>query len=218
MSVSKLSNFSTGPYNGRDKIAKITQFTAKLFAYHLLLNDPKSVLGQQLVYYDKNVAMSRKGMRLGKSIELYQKLTLVMKKDMPQFDFALEVISNVGMMFRWAYDNLSFLEKAKILDKRDYGVTSNKYRVFATFAYIIIALKKINKANEAIAAAKDNETKSKGRKAQYEAVLELIGRVADLCNAAHSAKMYQTNESIQGMAGIISAYVALRKVWNATKA
>lgn len=139
---------------------------------------------------------------------------------MPQADFALEVVTNVGMMFRWAYDNLSFLEKAKIIEKKDYGVTSNKYRVLATVAYIIMAVKKFLKANDMVAKANkdgDKEKQDAANKLQLEAVLEFVARVADMTNALHSAKMYQTNEGIQGIAGIISASIAFRKVWIATK-
>lgn len=218
--VAKLSNFSTGPYNGRDKLAKVMQFAAKAVAYQMMIGDPKSAVAAKLVLFDKQIAMARKGLRLGKSIELYQKLQLVMTKDMPQFDFALEVISNVGMMFRWAYDNLSFFEKAKIMEKRDYGVTSNRYRVLATVAYLIIAVKKFLAANDAIAKANkagDKEKLAAANKAQVDAVLEFVARVADMVNALHSSKWYQTNEGIQGIAGVVSAGINMRKVWIATK-
>mmetsp|Transcript_27445 Transcript_27445/g.38801 ORF Transcript_27445/g.38801 Transcript_27445/m.38801 type:complete len:222 (+) Transcript_27445:41-706(+) len=220
MSVAKLSAFSTGPYNGRDKLAKVMQFSAKFVAYHMLLNDPKSEFASQLVKFDKQTAMARKGLRLFKSIELYQKLLVAMGKDMGQVEFLLEVVTNVGMMFRWAYDNLSFLEKAKILSPQSYGVTSNKYRVVATCAYIIIALRKFSAASEKIAVAAKagkQEALHKAQKDQKEALLEFVARVADMVNALNSAKWYQTNEGIQGLAGIVSATINLRKVWLAMK-
>lgn len=197
------------------------QFSAKFVAYHMLVNDPKSDIGNKLALFDKNIAMGRKGLRLFKSVEIYQKLVLVMNKEMPQFDFALEVISNVGMMFRWAYDNLAFLEKAKIIDKNMYGVTSNKYRVVAVCAYIILATKKFLKANDTVNKAVkegNKESLKAAQKVQFEAMMELIGRLADQVNALHSSKLYTSNDSVQGFFGLISASVALRKVWNATKA
>jgi hypothetical protein len=221
MSVAKLNNFSTGAYNGRDKLAKVMQFSCKLVAYHMLLNDPKNELAGKMVKFDKQVAMARKGMRLFKSIEQYQKLLVLMGKDTNQVDFALEVVTNVGMMFRWAYDNLSFLEKSKILDKNDFGVTSNKYRVVATCAYITIGLRKYLQAKAGIAKTLreggKKEDLAKFQKAQLDAVLEIIARCADMMNALHSAKWYQTNDGIQGLAGVISAAINLRKVWLATK-
>jgi hypothetical protein len=57
------------------------------------------------------------------------------------------VSTTIGMIFRWYYDNLAFLEKIKILPKgAEYNITSNKYRCVATVAYIILAIKGYFKA------------------------------------------------------------------------
>merc|ERR1712129_475248 len=98
-------------------------------------------VGLKIVLFMKQLAISRKGLRLFKSIEEYHKLQLKLAKSMPVGDFVLEVTTCVGMIFRWGYDNLAFLEKAKVVDAAGYGVKSNKFRVVATVAYIILCLK-----------------------------------------------------------------------------
>lgn len=216
-SVKKLTTFSKGPYQGRDKFAKCLQFALRQYTYYALEADPKNAFAAKMVLFMKQLAVARKGLRLGKSVEELFKLqvALAAKKDI--VSLTLDIVTSVGMIFRWGYDNLAFLEKAKVLEKADYGITSNKFRVVATVAYIIQCVRAVLKANAGVAAAKDPEEVKKAKKTQWAAQLALFARGCDIFNALHSAKFYQT-ESIQGWCGFLSSYIAFKKVWDATKA
>lgn len=223
MSVAKVAKLLTGPYNGRDKLAKSIQFATMMVTYRMLQQDPDNETAKRMVAFMKHVGLSRKGMRLFKSVEVYQKLVVVMGKKLASDDLALNVMANGGMIVRWAYDNLGFLEKAKALDKADYGVTSNKWRAFASISYIILALKGIMKAEASYAAAREGDVEAnasnaeKARAVRLAAWLELVGRFSGLMNALHSAKLYRTNEGVQGLFGFMDGFIALRKVWLAIK-
>jgi hypothetical protein len=156
-------------------------------------------------------------MRLFKSIEEYIKLQKALAAKKAPMDLVLEATQCTGMIMRWGYDNLAFFEKAKILPKAAYGVTSNKYRTVATVAYIISCVKALLKANSDCSAAQDKKSADAAQSARFEATLGLSARIADLCNAVHSAKYYQTNEGLQGLCGFWSSFLALRKVWKAIK-
>merc|ERR1712194_325438 len=154
---------------------------------------------------------------MGKSIEEYHKLQLKLAKSMPVGDFVLEVTTCVGMIFRWGYDNLAFLEKAKVVDAAGYGVKSNKFRVVATVAYIILCLKALARCSTDCAKANDTESLKKSNDKRFEAMLGLVARCCDMMNALNSAKYYQTNAGIQGLCGLFSSLCGVRKVIKAMK-
>lgn len=218
ITISKLNQCSTGKYNLRDKFAKCLQFATMSITYKMLQNDPKDETALRMVAFMKTMGTARKGMRLGKSIELVVKFQAVMAKagKMAPDDLALNIITNVGMFFRWGYDNLAFLEKAKALDKADYGVTSNKFRSISGLAYIILAVKGIIKTGAALAKAAtsgDDDKKAKVQAyADYQAAyLELVARICGLINALHSAKWYVTSQGVQGVCGFVDAFINFRK-------
>lgn len=217
--IDKVPALFTGKYDGRDKFAKVMQFATKFVAYHMLLRDPKNELAIKLSNFDKTIGTARKGMRLGKPIEMYPKLMVALGKDLPMQTLAMEVITNVGMAFRWFYDNLAFLEKAKVLTPNNYGVTSNKFRSVAGFFYIIMTCQNFLKANEACNKdfKGDEKAKAKADSVRFEAFLAFFARLCDMSNAMHSAKWYVNNNGIQGACGFISSFIGLRKVWLALK-
>jgi len=212
MSVTTLAAYSKGPYQGRDKFAKAMQFGARIVAYQIMQSDPTNESAKKMVLFLKQLGVSRKGLRLGKSVEELAKLQKTLAKSKPSVDMALDLVTQVGMSFRWFYDNLGFLEKIKVLPKSDYGVLSNKFRVVATVAYITINLKKFLAKFSKYLEQPEN---AKVKAAVFEASLALISRCADMMNALHGAKLYQTNDGIQGVCGFLSAVIAIRKVVNA---
>lgn len=218
MSVTKFEKFSKGPYEGRDKLAKFMQFGSKFLAYYIMTKDPKNERAQKLMAFDKNIGMARKGLRLGKSVEPFQKLIVTMGSEAAPLDMALEAVSCIGMFFRWGYDNLSFLEKAKVLPAGNYSLTSNQWRVMAGVAYVISAIRELIKCQVAAEkAAMDDKASAHALNKRLEASLQLIAKVCDLINALHGANMYKTNEGLQGLAGATNAFIALRKSWLAVK-
>lgn len=216
MSVDFLAKFSKGPYNGRDKFAKCMQFGCRMASYYVLLNDPDNEMAKKAVLLNKQMAISRKALRLGKSVEEMQKLKVALTKKMAPIDLALTITTTVGMTFRWYYDNLAFLEKTKVLAKNNYGILSNKFRVISTVAYIVQCFRAFSKA-AANCAGKEGAELEKALKTRFEAGLALFARCCDIICAVHGAKYYTTNDGIQGVCGLASALLALRKVVNATK-
>lgn len=227
LSVAKVSKLLSGTYNGRDKMAKSIQFATMIITYKMLQADPTNETAKRLVNFMKHVAISRKGMRLFKSVEVYQKMLVAMGKKIPTDELVLNVAANGGMVLRWGYDNLGFLEKAKAIDAGGYGVTSNKWRAFSSIPYIILALKGIMKAEASYAAARPQDSRELTESKQGDlaaatnkrlaAYLELIGRVCGLMNALHGSKLYCTNDGLQGLFGFLDGFIALRKVWIAIK-
>ena len=215
MSVAKLAKFSTGPFDGRDKVTKFTQFAAKFLAYNLAIKDP--TLATKLSALDKQLALARKGLRFGKSIEVYQKLVVCLGADHSNpVNLALEVIGHVGMMFRWGYDNLSFLEKVKLLSMKDPGLQANQWRTLAGIAYTIQAILDLFKTHQAVEKA-DEKDKPKAEKARQEAFLQFIAKGCDLINALHGAKIYLTSDGTQGICGMVNSVISLRKTWSSIK-
>ena len=212
--IDLLVSISKGDYQGRDKFAKSLQFFCTFTAHYLLQADSKNVLALRMNNLKKVLGTGRKALRLGKAVEQVPKLQKALATTKNPVDLGLKLLSDGSMVFRWIYDNLGFLNKAKVIDGNGtYGITSNKFRVIATVAYIILCIKAIFKTSAACTRAETEEEQQKANSDHFEATLALIGRCTDMVNALKGSKLYVTNDGFNGICGFISGIIAFRKVF-----
>lgn len=76
---------------------------------------------------------ARKLFRLFKSLMEYQKVMQFSKQKMPQHKKLLSILSRLGFLFYWVFDNLSILGKIKYLE----GVDINKAAKRASFFWLL---------------------------------------------------------------------------------
>ena len=89
---------------------------------------------------------ARKLFRLFKSFKEYAKLLEVLaKSDLPLQDLVLQVITRVGFLLYWIFDNLAILSKLKIvdMDTKSLGKRGSTFWFIALLSTLILTLKNI---------------------------------------------------------------------------
>jgi peroxin-11B len=76
---------------------------------------------------------ARKLFRLFKSLMEYQKIIQLQKQKMPNHKKVLNILSRLGFLFYWVFDNLQILSKVKFLD----GVDTTKAAKRACFFWLL---------------------------------------------------------------------------------
>eukprot|EP00947_MAST-08B_sp_MAST-8B-sp1_P004989 g4989.t1 len=105
---------------GRDKLCKLVQYGSRLAAWHYLTSDADSPTGQRAKLLFKGMQSARKGMRLGKTINEFQKLRVALAtfqrgdELMPAWRLAMEAVVRLSMGKFFYHDNQKFFNAIKL--------------------------------------------------------------------------------------------------------
>lgn len=118
--------------DGRDKITKALQYSARLIAWYYESRHYPSSFSEPYRSIQSNFTLSRKAFRLGKFVNEYIVLQdIIMKVDGAEFNsILLRVLKTMGLAGFWIGDNTAFLAKSKFINC-DY----NKALSFGTRCY-----------------------------------------------------------------------------------
>jgi len=206
--------------DGRDKAAKVIQFTARLLAYHLATTNKD--LATKCNNLMGCIRDCRKLFRFGKEVADYQKIQQVLESNQDSLSKSLNIISRFGMVNYWFWDHVNFLAKFKVLsrDPAPYA----RYSGLGWFVGILLSLlMEIRTYSDIIQLeAKLSEDKSKSKelggvlKKKLASQLNITRNACDLIVAASLAQLPNNiigrplNEyliSVCGItAGLISCY------------
>lgn len=169
--------------NGRDKLSKFIQYGSRLLMWHYLSADPKSATGEKFKGLFAMTRDSRKLIRLFKYINEIATMQDLLKKGGDPVDQALNLVSRFGWGQYWFFDNLVYLQKAKV-----YQTTTdvNYYGMLGWFVAlltgIIVNLRQYAKAADEEAAALAKYRVAKEEKSSEAGVAEARKRLTDASN------------------------------------
>lgn len=95
---------------------------------------------------------ARKLFRLGKSIVEYQKIMQLNNQKSPQHKKILNILSRLGFLFYWIFDNIQILAKVKFLEGVDTAKAAKRAAFFwllgLVFSVIVVAIQIIETSQE----------------------------------------------------------------------
>lgn len=99
---------------GRDKFCKGIQYACRFLKFRYEQRGQKEI-AQKVGALFGAMRDARKLFRLFKSLNEYKKLMDLLKKDQSLEDLILSIITRIGFLLYWIFDNLAILSKIKIL-------------------------------------------------------------------------------------------------------
>ncbi|KYQ91576.1 transmembrane protein [Tieghemostelium lacteum] len=212
--------------SGKDKLAKILQYGAKLLGYMALRRSPKSDWIKVWKQLETTSGSARKVWRLGNTFAEQKKIIDLFKVARP---FAplniLAMIRQFGMYFYWVFDHLILLTNIGLhkFDTVKLGWYSSVSWFAGLLCSIIIDLNTLkqtlsqeNSLKLQTKSLDDQEYKDKLKatlKKKNELYLNFIKNVADLLIAATLLKFYQFSQGTVGVAGMTSAVIGGYQMW-----
>jgi hypothetical protein len=235
LSVSKLDsvvvfNKFFANEQGRDKFNKVLQYASRLLAIELAQRDPKSDWAKRMGTLFAFTRDSRKLFALFKWVVEYDKLRKLMKG--PQnTQTSLQIVSALGMLAYWYFDNMIFLVKANVIQN------SPKYAKLSMLGWLVALSVAVIFDTQTLA---DNFSKESRLRSQYgvssdknaenpeieklhrdrlNLYLNFIKNGSDILIAANGGEVLQTvlgrssSDRTIAAAGTISGFIALYQVF-----
>ncbi|KAF2072737.1 hypothetical protein CYY_005953 [Polysphondylium violaceum] len=218
--------------SGKDKLAKILQYGAKLFGYIVLKRAPKSEWVNILKKLETTSGSARKVWRLGNTLGEQQKIMALVKNGNPfAFLNILALIRQSGMYFYWIFDHLMLSTNIGFtkLDTVKLGYYSSVSWFFGLLCSIIIDLNSLSNVLKKEKTLKSsllntNNSTSEENKSitdQYKEVLKKKDEIylncvkngADLLIASTLLKFSKFSQGTVGGAGIVSALIGGYQMW-----
>ena len=134
--------------DGRDKFLKLVQYLSRFAMWHFQQGDPKSDVANRLKLLYKGASLHRKAFRVGKWVDEYTKLTVLLKKSAVQsLSLALTATVRVCMALFYFFDNVVWLSTLKVLkmDTGKFKKNAARYRFSAAAINIILETMKFQK-------------------------------------------------------------------------
>eukprot|EP00743_Colponemidia_sp_Colp-15_P003585 GILK01003867.1.p1 GENE.GILK01003867.1~~GILK01003867.1.p1 ORF type:complete len:267 (+),score=40.56 GILK01003867.1:43-801(+) len=218
-------------YEGRDKFSKVLQYGSRFIAWYLLTSNPdmsKRFSGLMVGMRD-----ARKLFRLFKSVNEYQKVMMTAMGKGDSFTKTMTIISRLGFLQYWIFDNLVILCNTKFLKQ-----SPAQYTKLGSLGWFIGLVSAIILECVNLADSFDRESrlvKSQGTKTAEEVQLELkairdartgtylniiknLGDTITASNGIELPKMLvgkQFNEGLVGLGGLTSALITCYQLWPA---
>ncbi|EGG14234.1 transmembrane protein [Cavenderia fasciculata] len=201
--------------SGKDKLAKILQYGAKLFGYIALRQKNKHWM-EVMKKLETSSGSARKVWRLGNTMQEQQKILQMLRQgNCHQFLNMLALIRQLGMYFYWVFDNLIWSTNIGFtkLDTARLGWYSSISWLFGLVSSIIIDMNALSvtlrKEKQLIKDGVDinSDQYVAVLKKKHELYLNCFKNGADSVIAANLLKIYQTNQGTVGTCGLISAFI-----------
>ncbi|GAM18062.1 hypothetical protein SAMD00019534_012370, partial [Acytostelium subglobosum LB1] len=229
---------------GKDKLAKILQYGAKLFG-HMCQQRKKAEWTGIWKKIETSAGGARKVWRLGNTFSEQQKILQIIKAgNVFQILNLLALCRQTGMYFYWVFDHLVWTTSVGVtkLDTAKLSWYSSVSWFIGLLCSIIIDIQTLNltikKERQLIVALTSaptpqqegdsaivpvDNTKLKAelttvQKKKNELYLNCIKNGADSIVAANLLKFYQTSQGTVGMAGLVSAIIGGYQMWPAAPA
>jgi hypothetical protein len=212
----------------RDKFTKALQYGSKLLAwaymyknrlYHKRFND--------LYILTRD---SRKVFKLFRTLQETKNILdkvkdLLWKKD--KVPIVLEILSRLGFMIYWIFDNLVIMNRLKLIRSDDVNFLS----YWSHFGWVIaIFWSLLKNVYELISILRNpnytrqdhlgNETKIDRKGEIINHLINILGNLGDMLPAASGISLperfvgYQLSDGIVAVGGLISALIQIRELWN----
>jgi len=222
--------------SGKDKLAKILQYGAKLFGYLVLKRTPKSEWVNILKKLETTSGSARKVWRLGNTLGEQQKIMALVRNGNPfAFLNILALIRQSGMYFYWIFDHLMLSTNIGFtkFDTVKLGYYSSVSWFFGLLCSIIIDLNSLSNVLKKEKSLKSSllsttstttnntEENNKSIMDQYKEVLKKKNEIylncvkngADLLIASTLLKFSKFSQGTVGGAGIVSALIGGYQMW-----
>eukprot|EP01133_Synstelium_polycarpum_P019070 gene19070-22835_t len=212
-----------GQTSGKDKMAKILQYGAKLLG-HMMAQKKMAEWAGIMKKLETSAGGARKVWRLGNTFAEQQKIIQLVKAgNVFQILSILAIIRQSGMYFYWVFDNLVWSTSIG-LTKFD----TTKLSRFSSVAWfiglccsIIIDLHNLksvlHKEKTLIAAAKQvgqtSDEMVAVQKKKDELYLNCVKNSCDAVIAANLLKFYTSSQGTVGICGLISACIGGYQMW-----
>ena len=182
------------------------------------------------------MSIARKLFRLFKSLMEYQKIKLLLKGDLPQFEKIMNVVCRASFLWYWFFDNLSVLIKIKFINSLDFNSINRKACKFwllgcltGMFLAVYSMINDMKKEAELLLKAKikpsdsadakpsdDNAWKQEWKKLQEKKKTNLLNFIKNGGDAITASQTlgypkrffgFSFSESIVGLGGFTSAAI-----------
>ncbi|KAK9804366.1 hypothetical protein WJX72_009381 [[Myrmecia] bisecta] len=219
--------------DGIDKVLKIIRYLTKLIL--ALELTPEADLAKRLSSFESSIGVSRKAYRLGKWLA---NLNAIRKTPITTRYGALELLNNGGEGVYYFVEQLTWLVKAGLIDKRfakrfsrisAWGemvgyvgnITLNCLRIAAALEREVMLTEELHrrKKMDDQAAEGDAALMAEVRALQARRLLRTLAVVQDLCDSTLALNDIRETKGIfatptwLGIAGLISAFISVHKNW-----
>lgn len=199
---------------GRDKVARLFQYAARAIVGLVGMAKPKSGSSLQSLESNArtamvNLASARRTHRWCKEFPVIQSIPAVLKIANP-LDMALELMQKVSLATFMIIDHVGHMKQWKLIPggKRSGTGTIQLGLKFFCFSNVIAA---IMQAKKAALSLKNEDDKSK---AQRRKCMEtMVKHLLLVLQTAHLSRMYESNDALVGVAGMITSTMDVMTQW-----
>ena len=212
---------------GRDKFLKFFQYFGRFL--RALFTNNLSIRFMNLSY---SIRFCRQFFRLGKSLQEFQLIQKILKKEsMDNVTRLLDILHKASLCTRWLFDNFSVLSAYKIIqmDHREFTKAATTAWVFALLLSLTNCSREMMKSYAREAMLKETAVGKTTRwvvenlddlsETRRKLILEIAKNVGDLIIASNGALIpyrilgKQFSEKWVGVGGMVSAGISVYQVW-----
>lgn len=207
--------------NGRDKLGKLIQYTARLSAWYLSKINPedKSAI-VKVTGVQKGVATARKLTRLLKWWPLLIKLWDLISNPKKLISLSvpehLRSVANLGMANYFLWDNISYAINLGLY-KGD-NVKISKWSMYGWFLGLVFTIladtyELLPHIKATISASTPSNTETQPKTNWNKALLNYSKNLSDLCISAKGTNLVDFSEGFLGVCGIVASLVGFYELW-----
>ena len=217
---------------GRDKFCKAIQYACRFLKYHAEQKGDKD-MALKLNGLFSGMRDARKLFRLFKSINEYQKLLEILKKGSADpLELTCNVITRLGFLLYWFFDNISILSTIKVLkrDPKQFGKYGMTFWFIALVSTLVLTLRDLYKTHAALnyfksqseLSSEEQDSAARVRdysKKRYELLLNLIKTLGDIIPAGQGSEILPKiglsfTDSTVGLGGLVSAIITSYQLYD----